>query len=96
MSLSKEEQQQKKQIEDEVWKVFEGRCAGHGLDHPAVCTHHITPRSKSPRNYWRDQTNLIPLCAELHAQVHNEGTRKWEKELRAARKQSLILLELGY
>ena len=96
MPLSEQDKIEIRIAQDEVMKLFDRRCAGHGLQHSAVTTHEITPRSKLPRSWWKDQTNLIPLCAELHEQVHQEGTRAWQKRLRAARKQSLILLELGY
>lgn len=96
MPLTPQEAEQKKQIEDAVWKMFGGRCAGHDLTHQAATLHHITPRSLSPRNYWRDPRNLIPICHELHEQVHTEGTKKWRDKLNDARARAALLAELGY
>ncbi len=80
---------------DACMNYFSGRCAAHRLDHPAACVHEIIPRSKRPRSYWKDPLNLIPICAELHEQVHKEGAANWHDRLVAARKESDILLSLG-
>ncbi len=79
-----------------VMDRYSGRCAGHDMKHPAATVHEIIPRSKRPRSYWKDPMNMIPLCAELHEQVHREGALNWRERLDTARRQTEVLLTLGY
>jgi hypothetical protein len=81
---------------DACWKLFSGRCAYHQLNHPAACIHEIIPRSRRPRSYWKDPLNMIPICDELHQQVHREGAANWSERLTKARRSAAINIELGY
>ena len=59
---------------------FQGRCGlnpAHAVA-PDATPHHILPRGAGGQDV---AENLIPLCAECHCQVHQEGTRKWRARL---------------
>ena len=60
----------------------------------AVAVHEIEPRSRRPTDWWK-WDNRAPLCAECHARVHEQGTRKWEQKLREGRQVLASLLLPG-
>lgn len=58
---------------------------------PATQVHEIMPKSKRPADWWAWE-NRVPLCANCHDRVHQEGTAAWEERLRESRDVLAILL----
>ena len=58
-----------------IFALFSGRCALNKA-HKAVTLHEIVPKSLAPKT-WKDPMNRIPLCAECHRKVHDEGSVKY-------------------
>ena len=89
MTYTPEQLEEQKKTYELTLELFKGRCAYH-LSHPAQCVHEIEPRSYRPKDWW-DIDNRIPLCNQIHTQIHNEGWRNWVDILREKRTKALKL-----
>jgi len=67
-----------------IFALFSGRCALVKA-HKAVTLHEIVPKSLAPKT-WKDPKNRIPLCAECHRKVHDEGSAKYRTTLTKIRR----------
>jgi 5-methylcytosine-specific restriction endonuclease McrA len=67
---------------------YNNRC-GHCLTRPATDTHEVTPRSRDPAG-WDREDNMIPLCRPCHVKVQADW-RKWAPVLQQDRQRAARL-----
>lgn len=66
-------------VERDILDLYKSKCAL--CSKKAVTIHEIVPKSRRPTT-WMAKDNRVPVCAECHNRIHNEGTRKYEKRLK--------------
>lgn len=69
-------------------KLYQGKCI-HCFS-PIVSLHHIRPRSRGRKS--EPIENQVPICQELHDQLHNGNPDDWIERLEKMKQKALHIL----